>query len=232
MKEPATAERSETPEKPPEGWTSVLTIIPEMFYDLLARVFPGMALVLAFSVYSADIQNSIPAVIPLSTNVFVLLVLSYLAGMILNAVSALLSLGVLPFSLWVSGKIQLDIGAAGTKDSFVKYAAVAAKRLDDISIWKVEAARVLIKMTAEVEICQSLAAGILVFFAFLNFLPPFSPPGFAYPIKACVAGLVLFILLLAASCLRVVTYWARLNHLYEISQRQSLQPFPNPFQAF
>jgi hypothetical protein len=130
-----------------------------------------------------------------------------------------------------AGNFGVEVGfKKDTKERLVGFSTVAAQRLDIVGMKNPEAARVLIKMTAEVEICQSLAAGILVFFVFRYFIPPHDAPEFTYPIKAFAAGTVLFILLLLASCFRLATYWARLYHIHTISQRNP--PFPNSFQTF
>jgi hypothetical protein len=137
------------------GAASILTVIPSIYYDLIARVAPGIALLL----FIDDVREFTRDVKAAQFTLF--LVVAYIAGMLLTLGTILVfwpskSLSRREAILkWWTKDYQYYKDAFGTdKDSI--------ERNDYVGLRRPEAGTVLAKMQAESVLCANLAFGWLV----------------------------------------------------------------------
>jgi hypothetical protein len=212
----------EKKDKAAEGLGAVLGIVPQIAYDLLARVVPGLCFLLALSVYSPDLDAIIPEAKSLFGNTLVLGVLSYVAGMVLSAFSGVLGVVVWSVAFAISKEIaSIDSGCRDPRSELLRFNREAAGRLEAVVSENQEGAKVLIKVMGEVAVYQSLATGLVLFFSLLWILPPSKPIDFAHPFGGVAVATVVFLFLFFASVVRRIDYLARLKYYHDKCQLSS-----------
>lgn len=155
------------PDKPDEQKggaevSSLLNFIPSAYYDLIARVCPGMAFWVALS-YKLNIIISFSPAKQQATlsgaDLFILILLSYVSGIVLTGFCIfwdILSIFILerePF------RTVLNLANSATFTQRWKQVSV---NIDQVSKENDTAGRILVKAMAEVTLCQNLLSGLIV----------------------------------------------------------------------
>jgi hypothetical protein len=134
--------------------------------------------------------------------------------MILNAFSAVLAPAVWFLAITISAISSVDIGSTDDGLKLMRFPRNAA-RLEGVAAANYEAAKVVIKLMGEVAVYQSLAMGIILFFALTYVLPPSNHIHCTHPYGAAVVASVLFLALFSASIFRRIDYLSRLQFYYQ-----------------
>jgi hypothetical protein len=142
--------------------SSLLNFIPSAYYDLIARVCPGMAFWVTLS-YKMDFLVSFssdkPQAAVSGADLFILILLSYVSGIVLTGFCVIwdaISIFILerePF------RTALNLASAATFTQRWKQVSVS---IDQVSQANDTAGRVLVKAMAEVTLCQNLLTGLIV----------------------------------------------------------------------
>jgi hypothetical protein len=140
--------------------SSLLNFIPSAYYDLIARVCPGMAFWVALA-YKMDfiITPSKPNALASGADLFILILLSYVSGIVLTGFCVIwdaISIFILervPFCK----VLNLDNGATFTQ----RWKQVSV-HIDQVGKANDTAGRILVKAMAEVTLCQNLLSGLIV----------------------------------------------------------------------
>lgn len=149
-------------EKKPEDKSAggLAGIVPTAYYDLIARVCPGVAFWVALS-FCSPIFGTVAVTKDLSgASLFILLLLSYLTGIVLTGFSWLWDRLCL-FVLTRSTDLSEELGLDGT-EAFSKQWSVIGRKMDEVMVVSGEAGKTLVKGLAEVTLCENLLTALLV----------------------------------------------------------------------
>lgn len=142
------------------SFSSLLNVIPTVYYDLIARICPGMAFWVALS-FVSPVFGKLSDLGSLSAaNLFILIVLSYLSGIVFTGFSIVwdaFSLIVFSFS---QGMQQL-LGLNGSKGLASQWQRIAQK-MEALAKKSEDPGRIVTKALAEVALCQNLLTGLVV----------------------------------------------------------------------
>lgn len=160
-----TTERNKSDkEKSVSGLSSLMNFVPSAYYDLIARVCPGMAFWVALSLKASLVFGLNPKVLDdLSGPVLIVLItLSYVSGIVLTGFTVVwdwISLRCLSMTKTMQRHLGLDAPKGSPFSSRWKAVSLsidAVVKADD------GAGRVLVKSMAEVALCQNLLSGMLI----------------------------------------------------------------------
>ena len=161
------------PDKPPEQkmgaeLSSLLNFIPSAYYDLIARVCPGMAFWVALSYKMGFmITPGKPPGLVSGADLFILILLSYVSGIVLTGFCVIWdAISIFIFQREPFGP-ALNLTNAATFTQRWKQISVS---IDQVSQANDTAGRILVKAMAEVTLCQNLLTGLIV----LAFIGSFS----------------------------------------------------------
>lgn len=205
-------ESKEGSSKAGDAISTVLNLIPTLYYDLIARVCPGLALLCALLLASGR-QTEAREFLRSGTapELVFLLLLGYVAGISLTGVSALWDLS----AIWLLDRLDA-LPAMGNKCfpemKVIDKVKVFVQRADYVSLTSEAAGRTLGKMYAEVALAQNLLTGILVVMLFLlanDGWQSFDRAGMRYAIAIAV-------LLFLSMLYRQAAFLSRLDALQEI----------------
>ena len=173
------------------GLASMMNFVPSAYYDLIARVCPGMAFWVALS-YKTPVLSGPDQTAALEglsgPMIFLLVILSYVSGIVLTGFSLVwdwLSLRI--FMLNSKTKVHLGLNV-GIEESFTDKWKRISNHIDDVIKVDDGAGRVLVKAMAEVTLCQNLLSGlgVLGFIGWLSegarFFNPVTYHDFYWPI--------------------------------------------------
>ncbi len=199
-------------EKPGEGsFSSLLNVIPSVYYDLIARICPGMAFWVALSFVSPVFGKLADLGSLSAANLFILIVLSYLSGIVFTGFCIVWD----GLSLWLfSGSPALmrmlglkpKAGLAFQFQQIAEQMEAVAKRSEDPG-------RIVTKALAEVSLCQNLLTGLFVLAALgglssgLHFFHPFD-----YILPYTLVGVALLVSML----FRQAMFLGRVQALYQM----------------
>lgn len=161
--------------------SSLLNFIPSAYYDLIARVCPGLAFWVTLS-YKMDLiirfSPSKPQTSIAGADLFILILLSYVSGIVLTGFCVIWD----AISIFILERVRfcsaLNLASAATFTQRWKQVSVS---IDQVSKANDSAGRILVKAMAEVTLCQNLLTGLIVlacigsfsenekFFAFLPY---------------------------------------------------------------
>lgn len=140
--------------------SSLLNFIPSAYYDLIARVCPGLAFWVALF-YQLELigtpDNPLPSLS--GADLFILIVLSYVSGIVLTGFCIAwdwLSIFILAFP-----PVRKTLNLPGGATFFQRWKLVLFS-MDQVSKENDSAGRVLVKAMAEVTLCQNLLTGLIV----------------------------------------------------------------------
>ncbi|QZI68435.1 hypothetical protein K5F93_18700 [Pseudomonas protegens] len=146
------------------GLTSIFNLIPSVYYDLIARICPGMAfwIVLAFKypLLPGVEPQSVPEMLT-GTLLIVLIILSYVSGIVFTGFAVLwdlLSIALLASNQNMKQLLGLD---GETSTSFTRQWKHLSKRIDQVIKEDEGAGKTLVKAMAEVTLCQNLLTGLI-----------------------------------------------------------------------
>ncbi|HSI46833.1 MAG TPA: hypothetical protein VLA61_01025 [Ideonella sp.] len=223
MSNGATAPKPEK-EKSESGLSSLMNFVPSAYYDLIARVCPGMAFWVALSFKASLISGVNPkALIEFSgAMLFVLIALSYVSGIVLTGFTVVWDwVSLMCLSTTKMMRKHLGLEAPRSTPFSSRWKAVSL-HIDAVVKEDDGAGRVLVKAMAEVTLCQNLLSGLLVlacighysqdqrFFAPLRYMEFYIPIAFA-----------LFLSML----FRQAMFLGRVKDLYELYVPEELK-FP------
>lgn len=157
-------------------FSSLLNFIPSAYYDLIARVCPGMAFWLAIA-YAGKIavgasdqtlwqwMNTLSGAM-----LFILIVLSYVSGIVLTCTSLIWDL--LSFFILSSiPRLRDHLGLTRpSKGGFMDIWKAVSVHIDEVEKEDADAGRVLVKAMAEVTLCQNLLSALIIL-AIVGLLP-------------------------------------------------------------
>ncbi|RON24575.1 hypothetical protein BK660_02575 [Pseudomonas brassicacearum] len=142
--------------------SSLLNFIPSAYYDLIARVCPGMAFWVTLS-YKMDFIISFSPEKPQTSvsgaDLFILILLSYVSGIVLTGFCVIwdaVSIFILERAPFCTA---LNLANAATFTQRWKQVSVS---IDQVSQANDTAGRILVKAMAEVTLCQNLLTGLIV----------------------------------------------------------------------
>lgn len=140
--------------------SSLLNFIPSAYYDLIARVCPGLAFWVALFYQMKFIGTSDKPLASLSgADLFILVVLSYVSGIVLTGFCLFwdwLSMFILAFP-----PVRKTLNLSASTTFFQRWKHVLFS-MDQVSKENDSAGRVLVKAMAEVTLCQNLLTGLIV----------------------------------------------------------------------
>lgn len=174
------------------------SLIPSLYYDLIARVIPGCALILLWAphAFSELLDKSSSAALVL------LLVLGYLIGMLLTAISIVWSTPVLILAAFPCTRSALVL----KESRLLKALVELGTRNDAIAIRNPEAGVTLAKMQAETMLGKNLLTAYLATL-FSQCL------GLTIPALLCALGptarMAILLLLALSAVFRSVVYMGR-----------------------
>jgi hypothetical protein len=162
----------EEKEKSNSGFSSLMNFVPSAYYDLIARVCPGMAFWIAISFKMPFLMGHQPAApghmpaMALSDisgpMLFVLVVLSYVSGIVLTGFSIVWD-WISLLCLSPSATMREHLGLTAPKGTpFSSRWKLVSSQIDAVVKRDDGAGRVLIKAMAEVTLCQNLLSGLFV----------------------------------------------------------------------
>jgi hypothetical protein len=140
--------------------SSLLNFVPSAYYDLIARVCPGMAFWVTLS-YKMDfiITPGKPQTLVSGADLFILILLSYVSGIVLTGFCVIwdaISIFILERAPFCTA---LNLASAATFTQRWKQVSVS---IDQVSKANDTAGRILVKAMAEVTLCQNLLTGLIV----------------------------------------------------------------------
>jgi hypothetical protein len=197
------------------GVASLLNVVPTIYYDLIARICPGLAFWLAISVAGGAI-GQLAKLEDLATKYFlVALVLSYLAGIVLTGASVLWDL--LSFAIfWVFPRLRselaLDEAADGKSQGFFGTWQAVTRKMESIAKENASAGGIVTKALAEVSLCQNLLSGFVVL-AFLGSVS--NGKYFPNPLGNWDTYVPVFLALLGAMLFRQAMFLGRVEALHK-----------------
>jgi hypothetical protein len=156
------SEQGESKGKSEEGGVaSVLTVIPSIYYDLIARICPGLAFWVALFLPDDEriSVRDLSAFAP--SSIFLVVVFSYLSGIVLTAFSPIWDLvSLLCFKLLRKNTAEAVglLEHARLSDQWQH----VTKNMEDIAKTNDAAGRTVAKALAEVALCHNLLSGLLV----------------------------------------------------------------------
>ena len=150
--------------KAPEGLVSLLTLIPNAYYDLIARVAPGLVLIVAITMYQwhSEIFTKDGLSNLATTPVLVVaLLLSYMIGMILTGIAFIWDFisFIILLELWNSSMTPKWWCLCSR---FMQKWAAYSSDMDGVGKANEAAGATLAKMMAETSLCENLLSGLLV----------------------------------------------------------------------
>lgn len=159
-------EKTASKEKSESSWAGLMNFVPSAYYDLIARVCPGMAFWVAIAsmkFHAATTTESTKIINELSgPQLFVLLILSYISGIALTGFSVVwdaISIWILKFNSTVADKI---FSSSNNGWKFTDLWGATSLKIDQVLKKSDEAGRLLFKGLAEVTLCQNLLTGLIV----------------------------------------------------------------------
>ncbi len=213
-------------EKSESGLSSLMNFVPSAYYDLIARVCPGMAFWVALSFKASLVSGLNPKALNEFSGpvLFVLIALSYVSGIVLTGFTVVWDWVSLMF-LSATKTMRSHLGLDAPKSTpFSSRWKVVSLHIDAVIKEDEGAGRVLVKAMAEVTLCQNLLSGMLVL-AFIGhysqdsrFFAPLLYTEFYIPI-----ALALFLSML----FRQAMFLGRVKDLYELYVPVRLS-FPSP----
>jgi hypothetical protein len=147
---------------------SVLNVVPAVYYDLIARICPGLAFWLSLAIGSEVASgrtvslSSLPSLVP--GNLFVLVVLSYLSGIVLTGFSILWDYSSLAIFSRSKKTVMPSLGLVEGKSLPIQWQCIADK-MEAIAKVSDDAGRIVAKALAEVALCQNLLTGLFALVA-------------------------------------------------------------------
>lgn len=201
-------------------------IVPQIFYDLIARIVPGLSLLgTLYLLWSFEIQTLGELLIPrgydlsdLALSLYVLL-LAYVLSMLLEGLWRLLC------ARWFSGLFD-EPGARKAREGAIDDFALLDRGFcpfdyrfpgipviyDIIRLIEPNAGARLVKLRAELQLCRTLALGwsILFIATLLDF--PFGGSGDARAVVIWALPVAVAAALAEYKSLQVRTWWAFYNH--------------------
>lgn len=200
-----------------EGWAGVVNVVPTIYYDLIARIIPGMGFlfVIAAALPSAEsaahrspLIEAVFEVKKISTeHIFVLLVLSYLAGMVLTGASLVWD----AFSFLIIRLLGLGKNLGLSSWDFKKEWASVAESMERTIRASESAGGIVTKALAELALCQNLLSGCLVLAALgsIGDADRLAPSFVQYRLAYCT----IFAALLVSMLFRYLMFLGRLKIL-------------------
>lgn len=194
-----------------------MNFVPGAYYDLIARACPGMAFWMAFL-----LMKSLPfgkdfkfAAID-GADLFVLILLSYVAGIVLTGFSVVwdgISLRCLFF-------LRENIGLQPGTGFFDQWEEISSL-MDAIALRDRDAGRTLVKAMAEVTLCQNLLSGLFVI-AWLSHT--LTKTGFDLLAGQANYFIVISIALFISMLFRQAMFLGRLKGLHALSRQCPVLP--------
>lgn len=142
------------------GLSSMLNVVPTIYYDLIARICPGLAFWLAIALSGSSL-GALGKLETLAKEHFVvMLVLSYLAGIVLTGASVIWD--AITFALFL--RIPALRGPLGLERqcSFVEAWHEVAQKMESVAKKSEAAGGIVTKALAEVTLCENLLTALLV----------------------------------------------------------------------
>lgn len=142
------------------GLGTIFSVIPTIYYDLIARVAPGLAFWLVLWLGTRGVAPLDAARSALEGQPLIVLVLSYLAGMLFTGLSFLwdaLCFGV----FWLVKPLRAPLGLDQAR-SFIQTWEVVARRMDEIGRVSEASGGIVTKALAEVAMTENLLTGLLL----------------------------------------------------------------------
>jgi hypothetical protein len=139
---------------------SIADIIPSVYYDVIARICPGAGFWITISLVSQDVQQVFKVDKVTGTSLFILVLISYLAGIVLSGfciIWDLISFKLLAATTWLSDPLRLD-----KKIGLIKQWQIVAQRMETVAKVSQDPSRIVTKALAEVTLCENLITGLIV----------------------------------------------------------------------
>nr|BFD41216.1 hypothetical protein FFPRI1PSEUD_27150 [Pseudomonas sp. FFPRI_1] len=146
------------------GLTSIMNVVPSVYYDLIARICPGMAFWIALSfkypILPGVEQQDVPSAIT-GALLIMLVILSYVSGIVFSGFAVLwdlLSIAVLTCTRNMTELLGLN---SRQPLPFTRKWKIVSKNIDQVAKANEGAGKVLVKAMAEVTLCQNLLTGFV-----------------------------------------------------------------------
>ena len=204
--------KKEGGEKGESGLGSLMNFIPSAYYDLIARVCPGIAFWVAIWIQAPLIPGlnlKQPALEISGPILFILLLLSYVSGIVLTGFCVIWDFVSL-ICLTRTMQMRKLLGLKGLDTKFTDRWTIIAKRIDEVIKEDENAGRILVKAMAEVSLCQNLLSGLCVL-AGIGF---FSSKHFASPVENAWYFLSIGAALFVSMVFRQAMFLGRVRHLH------------------
>lgn len=150
----------EASKKAGDGLDAVLGVIPAIYYDLIARICPGIAFWLGLSINESRAFSLSGASSMVPDNVLLLVVLSYLSGIVLTGFAIFWDYATLGLFLALGTRFSGSLGLTSAGGLPTQWMDIARK-MDEIAKKNDEAGRTVTKSLAEVALCENLLTGLI-----------------------------------------------------------------------
>ncbi|NBF12572.1 hypothetical protein [Pseudomonas sp. Fl4BN1] len=214
------------------GLTSIMNVVPNVYYDLIARVCPGMAfwIVLSFKypILPGVEQEDVPSAIT-GALLIVLIILSYVSGIVFTGFAILWDLLSIAILACTRNMTELMGLASQQPLRFTQKWKAVSKNIDQVIKENDGAGKILIKAMAEVTLCQNLLTGFVVLALLeLNYKTPnFIPIPQYKMLYFCIAAA-----LVASMLFRQAMFLGRVKDLHELYvKKPGQQPKPRGSQG-
>jgi hypothetical protein len=193
----------------PAASQGLYSVVPTLYYDLIARISPGVALLLFFYLYcfgSTPDMKHFPATVAL----FVMVVLGYLVGIILTGFCIVWD--TLTFLVLGSiGKLRAPLGLE--KPTLIEQWETVSHRMESIADRSASGGQIVTKALAEVALCENLLTGAVC----LGLLGQFTRAEMFYDVTSHLVEYSLVILALLVSLLfRQAMFLGRVESLHRL----------------
>lgn len=149
----------ESPKRGEGSFSSLMNVVPNVYYDLIARICPGMAFWIALSFVSPVFGKLADLGTLSAANLFVLIALSYLSGIVFTGFSVIWD--AVSLEVFSINKGMMELLGLKAKTGLREQWVVVAERMEAVAKASEDPGRTVTKALAEVALCQNLLTGLI-----------------------------------------------------------------------
>jgi hypothetical protein len=199
------------------GLTSLMNFVPSAYYDLIARICPGMAFWIALSFKMSifpEISRKTTVDELTGTTLIILIILSYVSGIAFTGFCIVWDWISIPI-ITTTKLMKSHLGLDQPDTPFTSKWKMISRKIDEVIKESDGAGKVLTKAMAEVTLCQNLLTGLVVLL-FIGFFSEgesfFDPRASSYRIYY----LLIFGALFLSMIFRQIMFLGRVKDLHEL----------------
>ena len=210
----AIADKSKVKDLPKPGGdslSSLMNVIPSVYYDLIARICPGMAFWVALSFISPVFRKLADLGTFSAASLFVLVVLSYLSGIVFTGFSIVWD--AFSLKLFSLSKGMMEALGLKAKTKLREQWVIIADKMEAVAKESEDSGRTVTKALAEVALCQNLVTGLITL-AVIGFYS--GGKHFYSPLEHVVPYVLTLFAVLASMLFRQAMFLGRVQAFYRM----------------